>query len=304
MTTHPQFGKPDALYGYTPATSTCATFIALFGLLGLLHIAQAVYHRTWWLFPTVVAASVDEVIGWIGRLWSSKNVGFLTPFLMQTTTIVISPTPLVAANFVILGKLIRLVGNEYRRLGPNTYTALFCMIDVIALVIQAIGGSTASRAVENNLNPEKGAHIMLGGIVFQLASIILYTALALEFLTRVVFHRPVRRDVPSPAPDLESKLPPVGVTSPEGGNEGVSAMPNQEVSRRNIRLISYGLAFSTLCILIRSIYRTIELHNGFSGSIIHDQQLFNWLDGAMIVPAISTWNLLHPGRLLPNCAGW
>ncbi len=39
------------------------------------------------------------------------------------------------------------------------------------MVIQALGGASASRAVENNKNPNKpGGHIMLAGIVFQLSA--------------------------------------------------------------------------------------------------------------------------------------
>lgn len=40
--------------------------------------------------------------------------------------------------------------------------------DVIALVVQAVGGASASFAAENNKDASKGGHIMLGGIVFQL----------------------------------------------------------------------------------------------------------------------------------------
>ena len=47
------------------------------------HIGQAIYYRTWWMLPTAAMAAIGEVIGWIGRLWSSKNIPLLTPFLIQ-----------------------------------------------------------------------------------------------------------------------------------------------------------------------------------------------------------------------------
>lgn len=40
--------------------------------------------------------------------------------------------------------------------------------DIIALVVQAVGGASASAAVKSGRNPAKGGNIMLGGIVFQL----------------------------------------------------------------------------------------------------------------------------------------
>lgn len=92
-----------------------------------------------------------EIIGWSGRLWSSHSPLALNPYLMQCvpllslsfyalwaswmmtngcvlwvlcriTTTIIAPTPLVAANFVILGKIIAMLGTQYSRLGPTLCT--------------------------------------------------------------------------------------------------------------------------------------------------------------------------------------
>jgi len=289
----------NSLYGYVPTEWICGLFIALFGLLGLIHLFQATRYRTWWLFPTVIMAALGEVIGWSGRLWSSKNDTFITPYLMQISATIIAPTPLIAANFVILGRLIKLVGSEYSRLGPNMYTIIFCTADVVALIIQAVGGASASRAVKNGEDPEKGGHVMLGGIVFQMIAIVFYTILALEFLARVILRRPVHPR----AKDHSTSSEPKPVV--ELGN-GSSNSSNQDdsVPWKKVKLVVIGLGFSTLCIFVRSVYRTIELSNGFAGFIIHQQRLFNWLDGAMIVLALATWSALHPGWLLPNSPGW
>ena len=74
------------------------------------------------MLPTAVLANIIEIMGWGARLWSSKNPPLLDPFLMQyaascpvfpalsepgfshrISTTIMAPTPLVAANFVILG---------------------------------------------------------------------------------------------------------------------------------------------------------------------------------------------------------
>ncbi|KAH9039416.1 RTA1-like protein [Lactarius hengduanensis] len=67
---------------------------------------------------------------------------------------------------------------------------------------------------------------------------------------------------------------------------------------RNIGLMITGLSTMTILLLIRSIYRTIELSDGWTGTIISTQWLFNAFDGAMIVLATFTLNFLHPGVLL------
>jgi hypothetical protein len=69
--------------------------------------------------------------------------------------------------------------------------------------------------------------------------------------------------------------------------------------------------------IIRSVYRTIELANGWSGPIISTERYFgtfctvlareyadsallliDWLDGGMVTIAICTLNFIHPGVYL------
>ena len=65
--------------------------------------------------------------------------------------------------------------------------------------------------------------------------------------------------------------------------------------------------------IIRSVYRTVELANGWDGVIISTERYFgtswhlfwlkyadnilliDWLDGAMVTIAIYTLNFIHPG---------
>ncbi|KAJ3558822.1 hypothetical protein NM688_g700 [Phlebia brevispora] len=269
---------PSSPYHYIPTLWVCAMFIALFALSGLLHVGQAVYTRLWFLLPTAALADIAEVIGWAARLWSSKNAPLLDPFLMQITTTIIAPTPLVAANFVILGEVILRLGTQYSRLSPVWYTIVFCSCDIIALIIQAVGGAAASQAVHQNKNPNHGGNIMLGGIAFQLAAITIYVALATEFILRFYGDRPVR------GPKKEPGEP--------------------RVIDKNIKLMLVGLGFSSVTLFIRSVYRTIELSNGWDGRIISTQVYFNVLDGAMIVLATFTLNFFHPGFLLGHSSAW
>jgi len=64
-----------------------------------------------------------------------------------------------------------------------------------------------------------------------------------------------------------------------------------------------GVGITTVWVLIRSIYRTFELANGWTARVIATQAYFNALDGAPIVLAMFTLNLFHPGRLLRQESG-
>lgn len=52
--------------------------------------------------------------------------------------------------------------------------------------------------------------------------------------------------------------------------------------------------------LDRSIYRSIELAQGWNGEIIENQMLFNILDGMLILLATLTFVFVHPWKVTPK----
>lgn len=261
-------------YHYIPTKSIAVTFVSLYSLSTIIHIGQAVHARMWWLFPTVCFAGFLEVAGWGARLWSSFRPESMTPFELQITATIIGPTPLVAANFIILSRIIERLGPSFSRLKPKLYAYLFCSCDIISLVVQAAGGVVASRAVSHDGDPTTGGHIMLGGIIFQMITISVYVCCALEFVIRYCGDKPIRREG----------------TTLSGLRRGILDM--------RLRLLLTALAFSTVFLFIRAVYRTIELTDGWSGRIISTEKYFNILDGGMITLAIFTFNFAHPSYLL------
>jgi len=112
---------------------------------------------------------------------------------------------------------------------------------------------------------------MLGGIVFQLVSLTIYAICATEFILRFFWDKPIR--------------------------ETLREKPRDLVNTR-MKIMIGALVFSTICLFIRAVYRTIELSDGWNGRIISTQVYFNVLDGAMVTLAIYTLNFAHPGVLL------
>ncbi|KAF8873935.1 RTA1-like protein [Infundibulicybe gibba] len=267
-------------YGYVPTESIAIIFVALFAVSTLAHLGQLVYFRTWFIIPTVLFCGLLELVGWSARLWSSISPLASTPFTMQITATIIAPTPLVAANFIILGRIIRRLGPSYSRLSPKLYSIIFCGCDITSLVIQAVGGGMASTAADSGRDPTPGGNVMLAGIIFQLVTITVYVFCAAEFFIRYIKDAPLKR---------KSSL------EVNGGWPGARGPTD-----KHLRIMSIALVFSTICLFIRSIYRTIELADGWTGRIITTQVYFNVLDGAMVILAIFTLNFAHPGWLLKN----
>ncbi|PPQ80666.1 hypothetical protein CVT25_001628, partial [Psilocybe cyanescens] len=67
----------------------------------------------------------------------------------------------------------------------------------------------------------------------------------------------------------------------------------------NIKWMLDGLLLSTVFFLVRSVYRVVELSDGWDGIVMRTQIYFNIMDGLMIALAMFTVNVFHPGRLLP-----
>ncbi|KAJ7245614.1 RTA1 like protein-domain-containing protein [Mycena haematopus] len=258
-------------YGYTPTEYVCTLYVGLFALSTILHIGQATYYRLWWLFPSVIFAGVMETVGWAGRVWSSKTPQMFQAYEMQIVCTVMGPTPLAAANFIILGRIINLLSPGYSRMSPKLYMILFLCCDVISLVIQAIGGGMAATAVNEGKDPTLGGNVMLGGIIFQTVTIYVFVLCAVEFLVRYLNNWPLG--------------------SSASGKTQVTLGPK-------IKLLLCALGFTTTCLFIRAVYRVIELSDGWSGRIIQTQVYFNVLDGAMITLAMFTINIAHPGIFL------
>ncbi|KJA24394.1 hypothetical protein HYPSUDRAFT_136271 [Hypholoma sublateritium FD-334 SS-4] len=278
--------SPDSgPYNYLPSRTVAIIMLTLFGISTVVQAGQATRYRMWWLLPTACLCGIIELIGWSGRLWSSFSPLASTPFQIEITCTIIAPTPLLAANFVILSLIIHKLGAQYSRLSPRLYMIIFTTCDVVSLVVQGAGGGIAATAIDA-AGSNNGAHIMLGGIVFQVVVIVAFSALAIEYFTRYHTDSPLSSRIGA-SREKESQLP---------------SGPVRGAFTGKILLMSSALAFSTLLLFIRAIYRTAELADGWHGKIISDQVLFNVLDGAMVILAMYTLNIAHPGLLLATPA--
>ncbi|KAG4263681.1 hypothetical protein FPRO04_11342 [Fusarium proliferatum] len=261
---HAYIAGTHTSYGYVPSTAAGIVFCILFGLSTIIHLIQLGRSRTWWCSVFVIGGLV-EIIGWAGRAWSSQCPYNSTAFLMQISTLIIAPVFFTAGVYIILGRLIQVFGRDCSILRPSLYLWIFCTCDTISLVVQAIGGGMASVEVNKvNGNTDPGTNTMVAGIVFQLASMSVFVALAIDFLVRSTRRGMLKSGKQSSIPILSA------------------------------------MTLSLLCIYLRSIYRTIELVQGWTGYLITHEQYFIGLDGAMMVIAVGIFNFIHPASFLPR----
>lgn len=123
----------------------------------------------------------------------------------------------------------------------------------------------ASSASGGEGDTAPGTNTMVAGIVFQLVSISVFVYFAFDFLRRAT----------------------------RAGLLSIGKM-------NSVNYIIFAMIISIVFIYIRSIYRVIELAQGWTGYVMTHEVFFIILDGVMMVVAVGIFNIFHPGWLLPS----
>jgi hypothetical protein len=145
-------------------------------------------------------------------------------------------------------------------ISSNTYLYVFCAADISSLIIQAIGGAQAATAYAKNppLSTATGTHIMVAGIVFQLFAVLVFS-----FLFSWVITKTLRCHEPA-------------------------------LQQRKVQALLAAVSLSVICVIARSIYRTVELSQGWTGYLITHEDYFTVLDGTMMIIAVGIFNFCQP----------
>ncbi|KAI2776588.1 parasitic phase-specific protein PSP-1 [Daldinia loculata] len=248
------------VYGYRPSLAANITFIALFGLGGILHAILGFRRKTWWFMGCMIVCSINACIGYGGRVWLYYEPFSFDAFLMQMICITIGPVWYCAATYVILGQTITYFAPSLSRVKPIFFYFGFVTCDVISLVLQAAGGTLSSTSSGSN---HVGTDLALAGLAFQVATIVTFCSFLLDFIIRYF-------------------------RSPQG---------RKAVAIIGFRLkIFFGFMFlAMLLTVVRSVYRLVELHEGYSGELIREEGLFIGLEGVLVVVSFYCLSIGHPG---------
>ena len=154
------------------------------------------------------------------------------------TSLVLAPCFFSATVYFLLGLIIRSVGRRYSLLPSRAYLWIFCLADLVAIVVQAVGGAMSAIALSDDKSSTPGSRIMLGGIVLQLVCMVVFSALA-----AVVWMR-MRKD------------------------RSYRATPRPQAGK--LTSLGWGIAIATLTIIIRGGYRSAELAEGWGGYLLRE----------------------------------
>lgn len=260
-------------WAYRPSLAANSLFLAIFGLSTSLFLFQAVLSKRFLGFTiAMVSGCALEVIGYVGRVMSYYNPFNQNGFLMQIVCLTIAPAFLAAGIYLCLSRIVITFGPENSRIKPLSYPRIFIPCDFLSLMLQAAGGGIASAASHQDKNPVVGDNIMVAGLSVQVITLFIFICLATDFAIRTM--QRVR----------------------ELGKER-ALDPTHARLRASWAFKGFlvALAFATLCIFTRSVYRVAELSEGWNGHLIKTQKYFIGLEGAIVGAAVLALNAFHPG---------
>lgn len=96
----------------------------------------------------------------------------------------LGPTFICASIYFSLSRIIQINGEDIPLFKARTYTIVFITSDVIALVLQAVGGAFASIATKGT-DLDRGLYIMVAGLAYQVFSLALFGSCYTELAVRL-----------------------------------------------------------------------------------------------------------------------
>jgi hypothetical protein len=179
--------------------------------------------------------------------------------------ILLAPLWINAFDYMILGRMIYYYLPEKKLLGigAQRFAVYFVCMDIIAFIVQGVGGSMASGGGTDPESVMLGIHVYMGGIGLQELFILIFLSLA------IMFHRRMLR----------------------GGEIITGAKPSWKP-------LLYALYASLGLITIRIIFRLVQYSSGVDGALVTHEAYIYCFEAAPMCLAIGLMNVIHPGRTL------
>ncbi|ROT42928.1 hypothetical protein SODALDRAFT_269840 [Sodiomyces alkalinus F11] len=279
-------------YGDYFTLGACAFFV---GIYGALLIAQAYLgwrSRAWAFVAWLAAGTAFELMGYAARIYMSFNPWSFEGLVINSMMLVLGPTLTAAAISVTFKHLVLWYGPEWSLIKPGLYPWVFVGTDFISIVIQGAGGGIS--AIANGMEDgrslyDAGSAMLVAGVSFQVANMVLCGALMLVYVWRR--KRAMKQKTNAGGHGGSSKK--WSLLAVLRGHETANRAEHMA------KVFIAGLTTAYVAIIIRCIYRIPEMSMGWANELMQNETLFLILDGAMILLAAMLLTVVHPALLFP-----
>ncbi|PWN40381.1 hypothetical protein IE81DRAFT_273501, partial [Ceraceosorus guamensis] len=245
-------------------------FAAAYLILSLVHFAW--FAKTRWA-RWVLCLPISEAFSALGfalRIACRYNQQSIGLYAIANLFVILSPAAFLAFNYMLYGRLMRsidatLTANSplrqkcvYSILPPKLVGRLFIWSDVITFLIQATGGGLQATGGDK---ADLGDKIFLIGVICQGISYLIFVGLLLTA------HRNIARAPGSTASRSSTKTATVTL---------------------------YLLYLSSIFIIVRSVYRIIEMAQGYGGKLYSTEIYLFVLDALPLALSNAIWAAFWP----------
>ncbi|KAI1451286.1 RTA1-domain-containing protein [Annulohypoxylon moriforme] len=252
-------------YHYDPSVAAAVIFALVFSVAVLRHIQLLSKNKTWYFIPFVIGC-LFEAGGYIARIVSAKQTPdwALMPYVIQNLLTLLGPTFFAASIYMILGRLIRfLEADSYSMIRTRWLTKFFLLGDILSFFGQSGGGAMLAMA-KTQSNQDFGNKIILLGLAIQVIFFGFF------IIVTIVFHVRIAK-----GPTMKS----LSTTAPW-------------------QMFLYELYFTSILIMIRSVFRMIEYSQGNDGSLLQSEAYGYVLDALLMAVVTACFSFFHPSRVL------
>ncbi|KAL7419399.1 hypothetical protein Q5752_006237 [Cryptotrichosporon argae] len=245
---------------YVPNKAVNIVAAVLYFVVALLLTLRTIRHKGYYMLCLTIAAWC-EGLGLALRLGLRENLHSKGWYIVMYLFVVLSPCAFLAGDYILLGRIVdHLDAARYLFIKPSKVSWTFVISDIITFLIQAAGGGLSTS--DDTTQALTGSRIFLAGIAAQMASFILFSTLWAVFIYRVYRHDTALRAKPGWQP------------------------------------LYWALGFTCVCFLIRSVYRTVELSQGYVGYLATHERYFLGLDTLPLLLGISVYTWFWPAKYL------
>ncbi|KAF4556661.1 RTA1-like protein 11 [Elsinoe fawcettii] len=232
---------------YVPSLPPSVVFATMFSMFTITHIGMIKWTKRYFGVPLVVGGCF-ELIGFIARAMSHKQLTALPLYVIQIMLILLAPILFAAGIYMFLGRIITAsTHTKFSIIRTTRLTKFFVGGDILCFLIQAFGATKLVKPKSAD-DVKTGQHIVLVGLALQVA------VFGLFLIVAVIFHRRV----------IKSRA--IETISP----------------RLRISLMLWTLYLASILIMVRNTHRFVEYILPHDGHLIRNEWPTYALDAGMM----------------------
>ncbi|RTE81511.1 hypothetical protein BHE90_003952 [Fusarium euwallaceae] len=253
------------LYHFDPSFAAAVLFAVLFGGASFRHLQLLIKSKTWAFIPFLIGC-LFETAGYGARAYSAKQTPdwTLMPYIIQSILILLGPAFFAGSIYMVLGRLIQVLdGEDYSLIRVKWLTKLFLLGDILSIFGQGGGGGLLAGS-KSKSTQDLGNTVILLGLGVQVVFFSGFMLVTAVFHIRITMH-----------PTLKSKS-----------------------TTRPWQRFLCVLYFSSVLIMVRSVFRMVEYAQGNNGSLMKKEIYAYVLDALLMLIAAVIFALNHPSQVL------